>query len=130
MPSFSATSQQHLDTCDPVLRVIFNEVIERFDCTIVCGHRGKDEQNAAFAAGKSEKKWPKSRHNTDPSQAVDAAPYPIDWNDRERATYFAGFVLGIASAHGYKLRWGGDWNGDWQVRDNKFDDLWHFEVAG
>ena len=26
------------------------------------------------------------------------------------------------------LRWGGDWNQDFQVNDNKFDDFPHFEV--
>ena len=28
---------------------------------------------------------------------------------------------------GIKIRWGGDWDSDTQVNDNKFDDLVHFE---
>ena len=42
---------------------------------IVCGHRNKEDQNKAFAEGKSKLKWPKGKHNKLPSQAVDAAPY-------------------------------------------------------
>jgi peptidoglycan LD-endopeptidase CwlK len=28
------------------------------------------------------------------------------------------------------LRWGGDWSMDFEVRDNQFDDLVHFEIVG
>ena len=52
----------------------------------------------------------------------------IDWDDRERFTLFAGFVLGIAKSMGINLRWGGDWDQDWTVKDNKFDDFPHFEL--
>jgi hypothetical protein len=72
--------------------------------------------------------WPDSKHNQSPSMAVDVAPYPIDWADRERFNYFAGYVMGVASQHGIALRWGGDWNRDWKVRDNNFDDLPHYEL--
>ena len=41
---------------------------------------------------------------------------------------FAGFVLGIAKSIGITLRWGGDWDRDWTVMDNKFDDFPHFEL--
>jgi len=64
-----------------------------------------------------------------PSLAVDVAPYPIDWNDRERFCYFAGYVKGIAKSLGTELRWGGDWDRDTQVKDNNFDDLPHFELV-
>jgi len=63
-----------------------------------------------------------------PSLAVNAAPYPIDWENRERATLFAGYVLGVADEMGIKLRWGGDWNMNFETADNNFDDLWHFEL--
>jgi len=29
---------------------------------------------------------------------------------------------------GIRLRWGGDWDGDTELDDNKFDDLPHFEL--
>ena len=52
----------------------------------------------------------------------------MDWEDRERQTLFAGFVLGLARSMGITLRWGGDWDMDFHVMDNRFDDFPHFEV--
>ena len=128
MPKYGNTSTRNLLTCDTRLQQVFNEVIKHVDCSILEGHRPEEKQNDLYHAGKSQLQWPDSNHNELPSQAVDVAPYPIDWNDRERFTYFAGFVIGIAESMGIKLRWGGDWDGDWQVRDNNFDDLPHFEL--
>ena len=128
MPKFSKKSLSKLETCDKRLQDLFLRVVKKFDCTILEGHRSKDRQNKLFNEGKSKLKYPKGKHNSLPSKAVDVAPYPIDWNDRERFTYFAGYVLGIAYQMGLKIRWGGDWDMDTQVKDNNFDDLPHFEI--
>lgn len=128
MPRFSKKSLSKLETCDKRLQDLFLRVVKKFDCTIIEGHRSKDRQNKLFKEGKSKLKYPKGKHNAIPSKAVDVAPYPIDWNDRERFTYFAGYVLGIAYEMGLKIRWGGDWDMDTQVKDNNFDDLPHFEI--
>lgn len=127
MPSFSKLSLERLAQCDARWADIFQEVIKHFDCTILCGHRNEADQNAAYEAGNSKLRWPKSKHNTLPSKAIDVAPYPIDWNDTRRFYYFAGLVMGIAKSKGYTVRWGGDWDKDTQVKDNKFNDLVHFE---
>lgn len=129
MPHYSAISNTRLLTCDDRLIEIFEEVIEHFDNSILCGHRGQEEQDKAFRLGHSKVQFPNGKHNSLPSKAVDAAPYPIDWNDRERMTYFAGFVMAVAAMKGIKLRWGGDWDRDTEVSDNGFDDLVHFELA-
>lgn len=126
---YSKKSQSKLAQCHPLLQKVFNRVLEFTDHTIITGLRSKEEQNRLFAEGKSQLKYPAGKHNSLPSLAVDAAPYPIDWNDRERATLFAGFVLGIAAEMGIKLRWGGDWNRNFKTADNNFDDLWHFELV-
>ena len=128
MPAFGQTSKDRLATCDVRLQKVFYEVVKHFDCTVIEGHRGQEAQHAAFVSGKSQLDWPNGNHNAVPSKAVDVVPYPVDWNDRERMTYFAGFVRGIAKSMGIDIRWGGDWNEDTQVKDNKFDDLPHFEV--
>ena len=130
MPKFGSRSKSRLKTCDTRLQDLFNEVIKHFDCSVIQGHRGKEDQNKAFKEGKSKLKYPNGNHNKSPSKAVDVAPYPINWNDRERFTYFAGYVVGIASQMGLKIRWGGDWDMDTEVKDNNFDDLPHFEVRG
>jgi len=128
MPKFSKKSKAKLNTCDKRLIELFNKVVKKFDCTIIEGHRSKDRQNKLFDEGKSKLQYPNGKHNATPSMAVDVAPYPIDWNDRERFTYFAGYVIGIAYQMGLKIRWGGDWDMDTQVKDNNFDDLPHFEI--
>jgi peptidoglycan L-alanyl-D-glutamate endopeptidase CwlK len=128
MPSFSSRSQGRLDSCDKKLQAVFAEVIKHIDCSILEGTRTKETQDKYYAEGKSKFKYPGSKHNTSPSQAVDVTPYPIDWKDRERQTLFAGYVLGVARGMGIKLRWGGDWDMDFEVNDNKFDDFPHFEV--
>ncbi len=130
MSVFSMRSRSILSTCDPQLYTLFLEVVKTFDCVVISGYRGKKEQDELFRRGLSQLKFPFSKHNDLPSSASDIYPYPINWQDRERMTYFAGFVMGKADTLGYKLRWGGDWNSDWNVRDNVFDDLGHFELIG
>jgi peptidoglycan LD-endopeptidase CwlK len=128
MPKFSSTSATKLGTCVFELREIFEEAVEEFDCTVLCGHRDQEAQDKAFETGRSKVQWPNGKHNTTPSLAADVAPYPIDWKDRERLTFFAGYVKGIAKARNVDIRWGGDWDSDTETRDNRFDDLVHFEI--
>jgi len=128
MPRFSSRSKKRLATCDKRLQGVFKEVIKYVDCTILEGHRSKERQNKLFDEGRTKLRYPAGRHNDSPARAVDVTPYPVDWDDRERQTLFAGFVLGIAQARGLKLRWGGDWDQDFKVMDNRFDDFPHFEI--
>jgi len=128
VPRFSSCSKRRLDTCDSKLEKLFKEVVKYFDCTILEGHRGKEAQNKAYNDGKSKVQYPNGKHNKRPSVAVDVAPYPIDWSDRDRFHYFGGFVLGVAKKMGMNIRWGGDWDMDTKTKDNKFDDLVHFEI--
>lgn len=128
MPSFSTTSKQRLETCDQRLQNIFNEVIKYYDITIVCGERTEEEQNAAYAEGLSKLKYPQSKHNSHPSRAVDVVPYPIDWDNLKRFYYLAGIVESTAKRLGYKIRWGGDWDRDYDFDDQRFMDLPHFEI--
>jgi peptidoglycan L-alanyl-D-glutamate endopeptidase CwlK len=129
MPSFSKLSLSKLATCDERLQRVFTEVIKYFDCTVVCGFRGEEEQNEAFRTGKSQKKWPNGEHNKTPSMAVDVVPFPINWNDPKQMIYFAGFVVGIAAQMGIKIRWGGDWDSDRDLKDQNFNDYPHFEIV-
>tara|TARA_R100000049_G_C1946920_1_gene92439 strand:- start:186 stop:443 length:258 start_codon:yes stop_codon:yes gene_type:complete len=81
------------------------------------------------AEGKSKLDWPKSRHNSFPSMAVDCVPYPVpDWDESEPFIRFAHFVLGVAHQQGVLLTWGGDWDSDWDLKDNRFNDYPHFEL--
>ena len=129
MPRFSNNSKSKLATCDKRLQKVFNEVIKHVDCTILEGVRTLETQKEYVRKGVS--KTLKSRHlpnSKGESEAVDVAPYPIDWNNKERFYLFAGFVKGIAAEMGIKLRLGADWDGDFTTRDQSFHDLPHFEL--
>ena len=125
MPIFSNISKQRLASCHPDLQTLFNEVIKEFDCSIICGHRGQVEQEAAFNAGKSELHYPYGNHNAIPSNAVDVAPYPIDWGNLERFGQLAAIVLVKAKElkDAGKIETDIQWGGDWP----NFKDYSHFE---
>lgn len=130
MYKFSSKSKAQLLTCHPELQRLFREVIKGYDCTIIQGHRGKEEQDEYFRTGKSKLEWPLSKHNKNPSLGVDVAPYPIDWNDLNRFYHFGGYVKGVADQLDINIRWGGDWDGDNDLNDQTFNDLVHFELMG
>lgn len=133
MPRFSRASEAQLATIHPKLQEVLRETIRWIDFTVVEGHRGQAAQDAAYAAGNSQLRWPHGNHNASPSRAVDITPYPIDWSgtpeQRERLAYLAGYVLATAERRGIKLRWGGDWDQDDDMRDERFRDPYHFELA-
>lgn len=129
MPKFSKTSEDRLNTCHPDLIQLFNLVVIDFDCSILCGHRGQEEQDKYFKAGISKVSWPQGKHNKTPSLAVDVAPWPIVWSDIKRFYFFAGYVKAWAESLGIKIRWGGDWDGDFMFDDQTFNDLVHFEMV-
>jgi len=123
---YSAASQDKLDTCHSDLIRLFNEVIKHRNCTIICGRRGKTEQDKAYADGKSKLKYPSSYHNRYPSRAIDVAPYfqekpHIRWNDIDSFREFGGFVLGVAAVLNIQLVWGGHW---------KMLDYPHYQIKG
>ena len=129
MKKYSDRSKTALATCHPELQRLFYKVLAYdYDHAILEGHRGREAQNEAYRTGKSKLRYPYSKHNQEPSLAVDVAPWPIDWNDSHRFYHFAGFVLGIAAALNIRLRWGGDWDSDFDLRDQTFFDLPHFEL--
>lgn len=131
MPRFSSRSTKRLSTCHEDLQRVFKDVIKDVDCTVLCGRRNERDQNKAYREGKSKVKYPDGKHNGDPSLAVDVAPWPIDWKDRDRFHWFAGYVMGKAETMGITLRWGGNWRQDYKdgFIKNKFDDLVHFELT-
>ena len=139
MPVFGDASKAKLDTCHHDLIVVMNHAITYGpDFSVLCGHRSVKEQQKAFAQGRTEP-GPiitqvdgvdiVGKHNLVISEAVDIAPYPIDWNNTSRFMILGGYVLGIAQGLGINLRWGGDWDGDYDNKDERFSDLTHFELG-
>lgn len=126
--SLTAIDLERLATCDHRLASVVRRVAALYPCRVLEGHRGEAAQNAAFAAGKSQLRFPNGKHNALPSLAVDVVPLPVDWNNREAFSYFAGHMMMAAVMMGYKLRWGGNWREDFNLDANKFDDLPHYEL--
>lgn len=163
MPQFSQTSAERLGQCDVTLQGVLQDFIQYFDFSVITGHRTEEEQNEKVAQNLSQVEWPNSKHNSQPSKAVDIAPYDSrfgalfggdkqiaaisNWlreqgkggnreERKERARQFvrdqyslmAGLLLAEAQHRNINLRWGGDWDRDFDTLDNDFDDLGHFEI--
>ena len=124
MPRFGKRSKQRLKGVDAKLFYVLNELIKIMDVTIIEGLRSQERQDELVAKGASKTKY--SKHIQ--GKAVDLAPYPIDWEDRERFHYMGGMVRGIGQQLNVNIRWGGDWDSDGEIKDNNFDDLVHVEI--
>lgn len=79
--------------------------------------------------GKSTVKWPNSKHNKAPSEAIDIAPFPLDWNDAEAFTLLAGIYVGTAAIMGIRVRTGIDWDADLNTKEHSFKDRPHIELV-
>lgn len=121
MPSYSTSSAQRLLTCDHRLQRLFGELIKEVDHSILCGYRNKEDQDWAYETGHSKLQWPHSKHNVMPSQAVDAAPFPLEPHEIQRYIEFASVVKEMAARLGIKIRWGGDFH--------TFKDYAHWELV-
>jgi peptidoglycan L-alanyl-D-glutamate endopeptidase CwlK len=110
MPSFGVRSNKIRDELHPDLVLVVDEVIKVYNCSLICGKRGEKEQNKAFAEGKSKVKYPNSRHNTEPkSEAVDATPYPLNWNDIEEFKRMVKQFKIAAKKVNVEIECGADW---------------------
>ncbi len=133
MPSFSNLSLERLSTCHPDLQFLMKEVIKKYDFTVICGTRSDQKQNQLFKEEKSKKKGGQSKHNRNPSLAIDIAPYfmkapHIDWEATTDFTYLQGLVQGTAERLGLKVRLGCKWDNA-KIRDNRFKDYGHVELV-
>lgn len=132
MNKFSEVSKRRRGTLHPDLQMIVDEALEIMDFSISCGYRDEAAQDKACSAGRSKKRWPKSKHNKKPSKAVDVVPYPVEWPDKDNQTIkeyarrlgrfhlLAGIIMGIAHKKGIKMRWGGTFS---------FGDYGHHELG-
>ena len=95
-----------------------------------------DRQREYFRAGQSKLDpdtpagLKAAKHLSSPSKAVDALPYPIDWEDLKRIAWFAGFVVAIGRTLDVSLRSGCNWDRDLSKLDSSGDffDGPHYEL--
>lgn len=76
MPKFGKKSLERREMLCKDLRILVDEAIKYYDFSIVCSHRGQEEQERAFNAGNSKAHFGQSAHNYNPSFAFDFAPWP------------------------------------------------------
>lgn len=125
MPRFGKRSKSRLKGVDARLVNVLNELIKIMDVTVIEGLRTRERQEELLKQGATKTRF--SKHIE--GKAVDIAPYPIDWKDRDRFHYMGGMIRGIAQQLGIKVRWGGDWRNDGITANNNFDDLVHIELV-
>lgn len=122
MPKLSTKSKAKLNTCHSDLIKLIEAVAETEKCAVICGHRGKAEQEKAFASGASKARFGQSKHNSKPSLAVDVVPLPLDWEDIEAFEKLGEKIMAKAEELGIKIKWGKNFKG--------LVDYPHYELIG
>lgn len=149
MASFGTKSSNKLSTCHTDLQSILNQAIMFVDFSVVEGHRPCEKQFEYYKRGRKKvgEKWvvtkhreiitnidgyaKKGKHNSFPSLATDIVPYEKgrqDWKNIDRFKRIMYFTKGIAAGMNIKLRFGGDWDGDFYENDQSFHDIPHVEL--
>lgn len=158
MGQLSQAGLELLQTCDEhIQRVMQTAIVLGPDFGVVSGRRTTAQQAEKVRLGYS--KTMESKHVADPpalSQAIDIGPYIKEYGELIIGTdeqvkriaakhgfkedgvrmriwkqygLLAGWILRIAFDQDTILRWGGDWDRDWNAVENNFEDLGHFETT-
>lgn len=131
MAKFGTESNKRLRKVHPSLKQLFERVVAEFDMTVIEGARTPERQKLLVEQGASKTLNSKHIPRADGyAYAVDVAPYPIDWENLTPYYYMAGRILQLAMDQGIKVRWGGDWDMDGDLTEERFLDLVHFELLG
>ncbi len=123
MNRWSSRSKRNLESCDTDLQVLFERVLRRMDCSVICGHRKEYEQNILYPRY-TQLRFPNSMHNRIPALAVDVIPYVkgVDIYKRPGLFYkLACIVFEEAMLMGLNVAWGGNWTSP--------VDMAHWELA-
>lgn len=159
MPEFGRASKERLAGVCREGEEILCDAIQIIDFSIIETVRSKKKQDHYYSAGASTLKWPESKHNTTKdrpkAEAWDVWPYVSRYGalsghpdqikmiaekencsipDAKEFAYkafarVAGVMEACGYARGYRVRWGGDWDGDGNMLDQNFNDLPHFEIV-
>lgn len=147
--TFGPASQNHLAGVTPALVRVCTRALELgscigFDFSVIDGLRTPAEAQANTAKGTSQTTHSKHLPGPDSlARAVDLRPFPIVQNglkvDDAKWKYtpeilarwwvLRTLMFLAAAEQGVTLRWGGDWDGDLDMRDHAFLDAFHFEMV-
>jgi peptidoglycan L-alanyl-D-glutamate endopeptidase CwlK len=132
---FGNKSEERLKSVVIAMQHIMREAIKSspidFGIPEYGGWRSAEEQHQLFLDGKStlDGYIKKSEHQD--RKAIDIYAYvngKASWK-MQHLNLLAGHIIGTANRMGYKLRWGGDFNGNWSSDDEDFVDAVHFELV-
>lgn len=127
MYKFSKKSLERLNNpkLHPLIKKLMVEAIKTspIDFSIIETIRTVEAQKINVSKGVS--KTMKSRHipsvnKSGLCEAVDIAPYPIDWKNIEKFIDLSKHIKKIAASLGIKIQYGGDWK--------TFKDYPHYEL--
>ena len=135
MASFSKRSKERLITAHVDLQKVANEVIKYFDCTVTAGHRTPEEQNKLYQKGRVEEGgivtykdgYEKlSKHNHNPSLALDLVPYPELWSSEDKLKELGRLFMAITNMmlERGEIENGIEWGGNWST----FKDYPHYQI--
>ncbi len=107
--------------------------MQLFDFGITCGHRGQQAQDKLVFEGRAKLSWPDSKHNRQPSHAIDFILYingKPTYDPKDHAGYYmaVGVFRAVAAGLKLKIRVGADWDGDFSTQDQSFNDLVHIQL--
>ena len=129
MYKFSKKSLERLNHAKvhPKIRQLMNEAIKYapIDFTVIETVRTVAQQKLNVAKGVS--KTMKSRHIPEINksglcEAIDIAPYPIDWKNIKRFKMLSEHIFKVARILDINIEWGGDWK--------SFKDYPHYQLKG
>lgn len=130
MAYFSKSSEERIATLHPDLQRVLRKAINVVDFSVIDGLRNEESQKKAVANKRSKVNFPNSRHNRSKrddgtydykvADAVDVAPYPIQWPNINKQTareyvrrmgrfyLLAGVIKACAIIEQVELKWGGE----------------------
>ena len=104
-------SQEKLEQANSDLYKLVSIAIKTspIDFSVIESVRDERSQNEAYNSGYSMLRYPNSKHNSNPSNAVDIIPYPVDWTYIDRFKQLGKHIKQVAKRLNIDIEWGGDW---------------------
>jgi peptidoglycan L-alanyl-D-glutamate endopeptidase CwlK len=148
LPSFSQRSLERRAGVHPDLCRLADRAVLRFDCTVLHNGGVRSPELQLDLYNQKLTKTLDSKHLMQMDgwgHALDLAPWWPDephvrWPGEEgiseaerierwrRWSAFGGYMMGLAEWMGINVRWGQDWDRDWNFAEHSFIDSPHWEL--
>lgn len=115
MYQWSKTSRERMQGVHPKLLSVCDKALSYgiMDITVLPDGGVRTPQRQQELVNKGVSKTLKSKHLIQKSgygEAIDLAPFPVDWKDTERFEELAKLMKKSAQELGVVIEWGGDWH--------------------